>query len=288
MLPEFLTAIALLLLTIALADPQYGIKEVSGKRNGIAIEMLFDISSSMDINLYSSESSFDRITAAKKVCHDFLLGNNKDLPGRHNDIVGLITFARYADTACPMTSCLPALASMIDNLEVEERPNEDGTAFGDAMVLACAHLMKLDSIYKEKGQSPIKSKTIILITDGDNNCGRHLPVQAAALAKKWGIKIYAIFLGEKPQSTNHQIPELSASQKQLIKICNQTGGICRMVYDYDSLQAVYAEIDQLEKSKLTVYTDLVYWELFPLFCAISLGCLLLSITLDATLLRRTP
>jgi len=287
-LPGLLVILSSILVIIAIAGPQHGTEAVSGKRSGIAIEMLFDISSSMDITLDSADTDFDRITAAKKVCNDFIIGNNDDLRGRQNDIVGLITFARYADTACPMTTCLPALTTIVDELEVENRPNEDGTAFGDALILAAAHLMKVDENTKSGRHSNIKSKIIILLTDGDNNCGKHLPNQAAALAQQWGIKIYAIFLGDRPANSIGKLPQPTESQKQLIKVCERTGGICRMVYDYDSLRAVYTEIDSLEKSRINLFTDIVYRELFPWFTLVAAFCMALSIILNATLLRRTP
>jgi Ca-activated chloride channel family protein len=287
-LPYALIILTLVLIIIAAARPQQGVDEVAGKRDGVAIEMLFDISSSMDISIDSGDAEFDRITAAKKVCRDFILGNSKDLTGREDDIIGLITFARYADTACPMTTGLEALSSIVDDLEVETRPNEDGTAFGDALILAAAHLMKIDKDSDSHQHNAIKSKIIILLTDGDNNCGKHLPAQAAALAQKWGIKIYAIFLGDQPSTVNENNLQLTPSQQQLTKICERTGGICRMVNDYDSLHAVYSEIDNLEKSKITLFTDTVYRELFPHFTLAAALCLALSILLNATLLRRTP
>ncbi len=287
-LPSILIILSVSLIIIAGARPQFGIEEVSSKRSGIAIEMLFDISSSMDINLESNNSNLDRMSAAKKVCQDFIIGNNDELLGRQNDIVGLITFARYADTACPMTTCLPALTTIVDELEIEERPNEDGTAFGDALILAAAHLMKIDKNTKSNKNKSIKSKIIILLTDGDNNCGKHLPDQAAALAQKWGIKIYAIFLGDKPQNSNNTLPQPTESQKQLIKVCERTGGICHIVDDYDSLRAVYTEIDALEKSRINMLTETVYRELFPWFILVAALCLALNIILNATILRRTP
>ncbi len=284
-LPYILIITSLILIIMAIAGPQYGVEKAMGKRNGIAIEMLFDISSSMDITLDSAGTNFNRMTAAKKVCKDFILGNN-NISGRQDDVLGLITFARYADTASPMTTSLTALSTIVDELEVEDRPNEDGTAFGDALILAAAHLMKFEN--SGHNQDTIKSKIIILLTDGDNNCGKHLPEQAAALAKKWNIKIYAVFLGEKSRYTETKPAQPTESQKQLIKICEQTGGICRMVDDYDSLKAVYNEIDALEKSKINMFTDTIYREIFPWFTLGAFICLIFSIILNATILRRTP
>jgi Ca-activated chloride channel family protein len=61
-----------------------------------------------------------------------------------------------------------------------------------------------------------------------------------------------------------------------------------MVYDYDSLHAVYSEIDALEKSKITLFTDTIYRELYPDFALAAAMCLALSILLTTTILRKVP
>jgi Ca-activated chloride channel family protein len=289
-LPKTLIILAMILLITAAARPQKGEEIVASSRSGVAIEMLLDISSSMDIGLQTATGNMSRIDAAKQVFTDFILGNDDDLPGRENDVIGLITFARYADTACPMTTGFPALTTIVDELEIEDRPNEDGTAYGDSLVLAAARLMKIDETIKSRDSKheTIKSKIIILLTDGENNCGKHLPAQASALAREWGIKVYAIFLGNKPMPANDREQKLTETQKELLRICDRTGGICRMVYDYDSLKAVYAEIDALEKSELNLFTDLIYKECFQWFTFAALLCLALGMILDSTVLRRIP
>lgn len=288
-LPQSLVVLAVVLLIVAVARPRRGEDVVSSSRHGVAIEMLMDISSSMDISLESETEQMNRIDAAKRVFTDFIIGNELDLAGRKNDVVGLITFARYADTVCPVTTGLPALVAMVEELEVESRPNEDGTAYGDALVLAAARLMKIDEAIesRDRKHDAIKSKIIILLTDGENNCGKHLPSQAAALAQEWGVKIYAIFLGDESHVRGEAL-KLTATQEELIRICSRTGGICRMVSDYDSLRAVYAEIDALEKSEIRLFTDTVYRECFHGFAFSALLCLIVSVVLDSTLLRRTP
>lgn len=289
-LPGTLIAVAVLLLIVAVARPRKGEEVVTSSRQGVAIEMLLDISSSMDIGLESVSGNINRIDAAKQVFKDFVMGNGDDLSGRPDDIAGLITFARYADTVCPMTTSMPALTAIVDALELESRPNEDGTAYGDALVLGAARLMKVDETIRSRGreQDLIKSKIIILLTDGENNCGKHLPAQASALAEEWGIRVYAIFLGNRPGMPDSRDLELTVTQKELIRICERTGGICRMVYDYDSLRSVYTEIDELERSELNLFTDTVYRECFQWFTFSALFCLVLGIVLDATVLRRTP
>ncbi len=46
----------------------------------------------------------------------------------------------------------------------------------------------------------VKSKVIILLTDGENNAGQLEPIQAAELAATMGIKVYTIGVGTKGQA----------------------------------------------------------------------------------------
>ena len=117
---------------------------------------------------------------------------------RPDDLIGLITFARYADTLSPLTYGHDALVEIVRELDIQERPAEDGTGYGDALALACARLDQMGQWQPAAGKhaadpsAAVRSKVVVLLTDGENNCGLHLPEEAAGLAKKWGIRVYAI------------------------------------------------------------------------------------------------
>ena len=139
----------------------------------------------------------------------------------------------------------------------------------------------------------IKSKIIVVLTDGENNCGTHLPIQAAAMAREWGIRLYTINFGEQP-ATPKPGADLSAedlmspTERTLREMADMTGGIYRQAVDGDSLRAVYAEIDQLEKSDLKPVAYTQKKEAFPPFAFAALGCLGGTILLSSTILRRVP
>ncbi|MDP7130048.1 MAG: VWA domain-containing protein, partial [Planctomycetota bacterium] len=98
-------------------------------------------------------------------------------------------------------------AEIVKALTIEDRPNEDGTAYGDAVTLAAARLRKLDDLQNRNiPGADVKSRVIVLLTDGENNCGRHLPLEATALARQWDIRIYVISLaGPIPGLTSAEI-----------------------------------------------------------------------------------
>lgn len=290
-IPTALHRIAILLLLFALTRPQIETMEISHHQEGIAIQLLVDISSSMTAPLYSDKVKMTRLEAVKKVLNDFILGDGKNLSGRTNDLLGLISFARYANTLSPLTLAHDALADFVRNLKEESRPNEDGTAYGDAVTLASAHLHKLKDISNVSNVSQgVKNPVIILLTDGENNCGMHLPLEATALAKEWGIRIYVISLSDT--STIGKLPENSelptVSEQILMRMASETGGIYRRVKDLDSLEAVYQQIDKLEKSEIQTQKKSVRQELFPWFLLGALLLLFSETILDSTLLRRIP
>jgi Ca-activated chloride channel family protein len=299
-LPPALYFLGLATIVVALARPQTNQLATRDVHEGIAIMMLLDISSSMDMNTGSGKSRETRLASAKQVLEGFVVGDGGRLTGRPHDLIGLVTFARYADTVCPLTLSHDALTYITREIEVQDRPNEDGTAYGDATSLAAAQLKMYESMQNRAKRSSlvpeIKSKIIVLLTDGENNCGNHLPIQAAAMAREWGIRVYTINFGELagPRSVETtlgkvQLPdEMSATEATLRQMAEITGGIYRQAADVQSLRAVYAEIDELEKSQLKPVAIVQKNERFAPFAASSFLLLGLYVLLASTWLRRAP
>ena len=292
-LPPLCFYMGVLSLIIALARPQTETVNQRQDREGIAIEMLIDISSSMDMSIKYGDKEETRMEVAKKVVEEFVMGNGTTLKGRPDDLIGVITFARYADTVCPMTLSHEALVNIVRELTINDRPNEDGTAYGDAAALAAARLKDLET---NDAEDDVTSKIIVLLTDGENNCGMHLPLQAAALAKQWGIRIYTISLQNPPEADVVKTEdgefltsqERSSSDKILSEMAETTGGIFRTAYDFDSLQAVYKKIDSLEKSKMKAVNYIDKEERFAIFALAGILLLLIQSILTTTIFRMAP
>ena len=146
-IPFLLQVLAAFLLVLAMARPITVNTKSERKSKGIAIQMVVDISSSMDQNLEIADSMSTRMEVAKHVMKNFIAGNDSTFEGRKHDVIGIISFARFANTICPFTLGPDVLVHFVDKLEIENRPNEDGTAYGDATALAAARLEKMDEIY---------------------------------------------------------------------------------------------------------------------------------------------
>ena len=266
-LPKLLTLLALLFLVISLARPREGRDQTVTESEGIAIEMVVDRSSSMQaLDFKIDGEHVDRLTAIKSVAGKFILGD-KSLDGRFSDLVGLITFARYADGVTPPTLDHGFLTSSLNNTQIVNTRDENGTAIGDAIALAVEKLNALD----EKRDETFKSKIMILLTDGENTAGELEPIASAEVAQTLGIKIYTIGIGTKGNAPvpirdvfgrqRVRMMAVNIDEDTLKEIAEITNGKYYRAIDTDSLAAIYEKIDQLEKTKVETETYVDYREL---------------------------
>ena len=219
------------LLIIALAQPTLHPETLRTITEGLAIQIVLDRSASMSTaDLNYDGALISRLEAVKRVSHDFIFGAG-GLQGRPNDMLGIICFAADPITLSPLTLSHETLKTAINNLEVAQTLDEDGTAIGDALALAAARLHVSVGASKQH----IKGKVIVLITDGENNMGQRTPEQAAILAKEWGIKLYAITI--RPDSFDPKRDQ--QIEFAMSGLATSTGGLARTVKDGSSLRAIH-------------------------------------------------
>ena len=296
-LPLVFESLAFLLLVIALARPQAGNEKIQNISQGVAIEMLLDRSTSMSLFMNAGNAPQQRFELAKKVFNDFVFGSSSSMEGRKEDLVGLVAFARYADTICPLTLSHDVLRPFLNTVKMAEIQEEDGTAIGDALALAAARLQTVEEnlrqqSIKAKDDYKIRSKVVILLTDGENNCGRKTVAQAGEMLVKWGIRLYVVTItGEAYQQYGNRLrrvmtrpPDLS----ELNNIAESTGGFCKKAWDAKSLRELYEEIDKLEKSQVESTSYIDYKELCQPFMLAAFLCLALAMFLSSTIFRRLP
>jgi len=294
----------LALVIAALARPQYGLEEFRIRSEGIAIQMCIDRSGSMaalDFNLDGQQ--VDRLTVVKRVFRDFVMGQGK-LPGRPDDLIGLVSFGGFVEPKCPLTLDHGALVQVLEQIEIphpifDNRGREinqrlwredSQTAIGDALALTADRLKDIQA----------KSKVIILLTDGEQTAGVLKPVEGAKIAKELGVKVYTIGVG-----TNGMVPiadpypdtfgrrvlrqqVFPLDEATLKQIADTTGGQYFSAQDTESLENVYAEIDALEKSPSEGRLYSEYYELYQYFMFPGLGLILVEIVLAGTRFRSLP
>ena len=285
----WLRALALALCVVALARPQWGLETTEVHAEGIAIVMAVDISSSMGaLDLTMDNRQTDRLEVVKRTFVDFVEGDAAELTGRDGDLIGLLTFARFADGLSPLTLDHTALLSQVDQVTIVPLPEEDGTAIGDAIVMGVERLRRAAG----------SSRVLILLTDGSNNAGDTAPLQAAQIAQALGIKVYTIGAGSRgialmPVRARGGGTELRQTQvyideHTLTQIAELTGGRYFRATDGAALRAIYAEIDRLEKARNVADHYQRYVEGFPVFVLAAFGLLLFEIAMVNTRLRTVP
>jgi len=308
-----LRLLCLALLILALARPRKGtvLSEISTE--GVAIEAVVDRSGSMHTEMDYDREKLDRLEVVKRVLRDFIEGDKKGLAGRPADLIGLVTFARYADTVCPLVLSHGVLTEFLKQTQIVSLRSEDGTAIGDAIVLGAARLKKAEEELQhrntelgfageggaQKGNTPgftIKSKVMMLLTDGRNNMGKYSPLEAADLAKKWGIKIYTIGIGSGQGYTTVQgplgtfrVPVPAELDEGLLKaIAERTGGFYSRADDADSLRKIVKKIDELEKTEVKSVQYTQYAEHFGSWTLPALMLLGLEMLAGSTVFRKIP
>jgi len=258
-LVPLLRTLALALLIGCCARPRQPNQLTRVDAEGIAIQLVVDRSGSMEAMDFSlGGRRVDRLSAVKRVVQDFVNGDDT-LEGRPNDLVGAIVFARFADSRCPLTLNHDFLVKTLEETPIVSR-EEDGTAIGDGLSLGVERLRALEHVSGARLTSPVRSRIIILLTDGENNAGDIEPDKAAEMAAAFGIKVYTIGAGTRgmapypvtdPFSGQRVLRNMPVriDENQLRRIADATGGRYFRATDTESLQKIYAEIDRLEKTR---------------------------------------
>ena len=299
--PAALRLLAIALLVVAFARPQFGREELRLSTEGVAIEVVLDRSSSMGEEIEFDGKTMTRLAAVRQVFRDFVLGDDKDLKGRPDDLIGLVVFARFADTVCPLIQSRGVLNEFLKTIKLVTRRNEDGTALGDALSLAAARLHTVEDDLRRRAPGlatsyKIKSKVVILLTDGVANCGERAPLDAAKLCKKWGVKVYPIGIGGEGY---RRVPTLFGGTRlvpvseqfdeaTLKMIARTTGGKYFAAKSGRSLKEVARAIDTLERTTIETSSRMNYAERFWWFTFAGLALLFGESFLRTTVLLKTP
>jgi Ca-activated chloride channel family protein len=286
-IPDALFALAVIALVIALTGPRAGDKSSRIRREGIAIVMALDVSGSMRaLDLSAKNQELTRLDAVKRTFEQFVLGT-KNLGGRPDDAIGLVAFARYADTRSPLTLDHSNLVTAARQLDFAAQ-DEDGTAIGAGLELAVQRLAEFKA----------RSKIVVLLTDGESNVHEIDEDTAIDDAIKAGVKVYTIGAGTTGVApvrvdrgdgrTELMQMSVSIDETTLRRIAERTGGQYFRATDNASLQRVYGQIDKLERTALEENRFLEYHEYYGYFVATAMGLIVLAMLLRGTVLRRLP
>lgn len=254
----FLRALILFVLILLIAKPQYIDQKTQVSVDGIDIMLALDMSGSMEIPDFDTQNR-TRFLVAKEEAQRFI-------EKRIHDAIGLVIFAKFALSRCPVTFDKKLLQSILSKLEIGFI-DSGGTMINRALVAAINRLKTSNS----------KNRIIILLTDGESSDGDLDSTISIELAKKFSIKIYTIGIGsDKEEQMFHPlygpIKKPAVNRAFLTKIAQETGGKMFMAHNVDDMRAIYATIDSLEKTSYDVpvfYNQLDLYQT-PLICILLL------------------
>jgi Ca-activated chloride channel family protein len=262
-----LMLVALVLLIVAAARPQFGQKENTVKRQGIEVMVALDISNSM----LAEDVAPNRLDRAKQML-------SKMIDNMVDDKVGLVVFAGEAFTQLPIT-CDYVSAKMFLNTITPNLIQTQGTAIGTALQTA---ITSFGSPESEAGRA------IILITDGENH--EDDAIAAAKKAHELGIKVFVIGIGKpegapipKPGTNDYfkdrqgQVVVSKLNEEMCQQIAQAGSGVyVRCDNTNTAMRALQQELDHIATSELesTVYAD--YNEQYQSFALIALFLLMIE------------
>jgi Ca-activated chloride channel family protein len=243
---------------LALARPQTIFSRTLRKSDAIAIQMIVDCSGSMQaLDFSTRDKQRTRLDMVKDTFAQFI----QKRPG---DLIGLITFGGFASSRAPLTLDHDALLHSLKGVETAREQFDKGgqllnqeemlTAIGDALATGCARMEN----------AAVKSKIMVLLSDGESNTGLIKPEDAAKAAKTMGIKIYTIGVGttgRAPFLTRDMFGrqtigygDVTLDENQLRSLATTTGGQYFNVTDPKGLTQTLDTISKLEKT--TINTEL--------------------------------
>jgi Ca-activated chloride channel family protein len=233
-----LTLLLWLGITLALMRPHWLQLVTQERIEGYDLMLAVDASHSMEALDFSVNGrQVTRMQVVKGVMGRFL-------DNRQNDRTGLIIFGNQAFVLSPLTLDRRSVKQLLNNL----LPGiaGDGTAMGDALGLGV----------KKLRNRPPGSRVLILVADGENTAGTIPPLDAAKLAAKEGVRIYAIGVGshrksvpiyEEGRLTTRS--DLGFDESLMRDIAETTGGSYFRADDTRALEKISKRINELEKTQ---------------------------------------
>jgi len=247
----------LVLLIIAMARPQWGIRKQNIQTEGINIILAVDLSESMAALDFKQKGKIvNRLEAVKEVVRTFVAR-------RSGDRIGMVVFGSHAYTQVPLTRDYSTIVSVLHRLKIGAAGKS--TAIGDAIGISLKRLEDIKS----------KSSIIILLTDGRSNSGEFEPATTAAIAVQKHVKIYTVGVGTRGRvpflikdkffGERYVYQQVDIDEDTLKDIADKTGGLYFRAENIEGLGKIYDTIDRLEKTKVKIITFEQYNEFYVYF-----------------------
>lgn len=282
-----------LCIILALTGPRFPDESTRLPTEGIAILFACDVSGSMterDFVWAPGEKPGARIEAAKRSFALFVDGGEAPdgtrFEGRRGDQIGLVTFAAWPHTECPLTLNHAVLLSVLQAQMPKEAGLDAGTNIGDAIAEGLIRL-------KAAGD---RRRVLILLSDGEHNAtgdgpeSPYTPIQAAQLAANLHVPVYTIDCGGDPKAdaADEDRKQREDGREVLKHVAERTGGKSYVANNGSDLREIYEQIDKLERAPIVSFTYRRYHELFPWLTLTAGAALILLVAVETIFWRRVP
>lgn len=262
----YIQLFVILLLTIVLAQPQFGTKVENSKRKGIEVMIALDVSNSM----MAQDVQPSRLEKAKQVL-------SKLIDGMSDDRIGLVVFAGDAYTQLPITADYVSAKMFLSSISTQ-MVQRQGTAIGSAIDLAI----------KSFGPKEKTGRAIIVITDGENH--EDDAVGAAKLATENGMIVHVIGMGKtdgapipvpgtmsfwKDKDGNVVVSKLNEQMCKEIAIAGK-GLYVHADNSNSAYRIITSELDKMSKSDIKASVFSEYNEQFQSFAILAMLLLLVD------------
>lgn len=273
------------LLSFALSGPRLGHEETKVTTEGIAISMVIDVSNSMaEKDMVVDGEAWSRYDMVRDLFRRFVEGDEKSaLQGRANDMVSLVTFGAWVDDLSPLTLDHPFVLELLNNtvarvqkdhayyLRIQQQGNRQamralqerqpiwaGTAVYEGVALGADMLNRAgealdEAVESERANYTLKSRVMILLTDGDDNSSGISVDEAISVAQEFDVKVHVVHIrGREVQQDimGFRITGSQVDDRALRRIADETGGEFFAATESGGLEKVMRAIDAMEKSEI--------------------------------------
>lgn len=271
--------VAVLLLIVALARPQFGTRVETVRREGQDIVVALDVSNSM----LAEDIAPNRLERAK-------LAVARLIDRLEGDRIGLVAFAGDAFVQSPLTVDYAAARLFLNAMEPDLVPIQ-GTNLGAALDVSLGAFDERDR----------QHRVLIVITDGEDHEGAI--DEAVARAAESGIRIHAVGIGSPngvpipdfdergrrrgfKRDAEGNVVTTRLEEATLRRIADETGGgYTRVTARGTELYALADEIAGMEGREIEAQQLTQYEEQYQIFLGLALALLLAEILISE---RRRP
>ena len=270
-----LECIAILFLSIGLANPKIGTELNSINREGVDIVFAIDVSKSM----LAEDVAPNRLLRSKRIISEIINSLNSDR-------VGIVAYAAQAIPQVPLTTDFASVKNFLQIIDTDMLSSQ-GTSIDSALNLAA-------NFFDQNSET---NRVLILLSDGEDH--DDIPESLINLIIENNINLISIGVGQDNGSTipikvngridsykkdsNGEVVITKRNSEILNKIANSSGGeyIDGNITE-EALENVKVKLDKIDKSEFETSQFVEYKQQFQIFILLALLFIIVDIFIFQT------